>query len=144
MESCSACEEESVKIPLNIFVPSRGSTTTTHSDSTPQTVVGFALPKDELMENLLLTLTGRNADGSVRVAFQIPIMVSNRQADTPNAYTVDQGTQSSMTNEDPDLEADVVANGDAGVNLRVTDDSGDAGVITWKWQIWVLDQLLLV
>jgi len=143
MEGCIACEEEPVSIPLNIFVPSRGGTTTTHSDSTPKTVVGFALPSDELMENLLVTLTGRNADGSVRVAFQIPIMVSNRQADTPNAYTVDQGTQTSMTNEDPDLEADVVANADLGVNLRVTDDSGDAGVMTWRYQIWTLSQLLL-
>ena len=145
MSDCSdlECAEETPCLPLQIYVPTRGKAQTTHSNDTAQLITGFSLPADELMQNLLITLTGRSADGSVRVSYQIPVMVTNLQSESPNAYSADQGSQSDMNNEDAELEAEVVVNGDVGALLRVTDVSSDAGVMEWNWMIWVLDEIKL-
>ena len=137
------CAEETPSLPLQIYVPSRGTAQTDHSDTAAKVILGFALPVDQLMQNILIALTGRNAAGTVRVAFQIPVLVINEQGESPNAYSVDQGSQSSMTNEDSDLEAEVIENGNAGAILQVTDSSGNAGIMEWNFMIWVLDEKLL-
>ena len=138
------CCEETPNLALNIYTPSRGTTTTDHTGTTPQIVASFSLPVDEFSENLFVTLTGRSADGSVRVAYQMPVMVVNRQSETPSAYSVNQGSQSDMNAEDPDLTAEIVANGDTGAIIRVTHDTGSAGIFTWNFQIWTFDQLKLI
>ena len=129
--------------PMQMLYTSRGTAQTTHADALAKVIVGFTLPIDRLTQNLMITLTGRNAAGTVRVAYQIPVLVTNEQLESPNAYSVDQGSQSTMNNEDPDLDAEVVENGDAGAILQVIDSSSDAGVMTWNWMIHVLDELLL-
>jgi len=127
---------------MGIFVPIRGNAETVHADALEKVIVGFTLPINALMQNLLITLTAQHSSGAVRCSYQFPVMVSRLQSETPFAYKVKHGSASFMR-EDPDLEADVVANGDAGGKIVVTDDSSDAGTVKWNWQIWVLDEILL-
>jgi len=140
--TCLNCEEETVRLPLNIFVPTRGNGTTVHADDSPKALVGFVLPKDLLMQNVLITLTGKHTSGAVRLAFQIHAMLTRVDADSPNTYKAEVAAIQAMA-DDPDIEVNVVANGDAGINITVTDTSADAGTINWNFQIWVLDEITL-
>jgi len=145
MNDCSdlECAEETPALPLNIYVPSRGNGDTVHGGTSAKVLQAFTLPVDLLMQNLFITLTGKHTSGSVRIGFQIHVMVSRVDADTPAIYSAEVGTIHAMNSEDTDIEVNVVKNGDAGVNITVTDTSGDAGTINWNFQIWVLDELLL-
>lgn len=143
MDQCISCEEQTVKIPIGIFVPTRGTTTTDHDNDSPKGIVGFELPEDLLTATLLITLIGRNAAGTVRVSYQIRAMITRRQAETPNAYSVDVGDKSVMNAEDTDLEVELIEGGDTNATLRVTDTGGDAGVMNWSFSFWVLDQIKL-
>ena len=134
------CCEKTIAIPLGIFVPIRDSGTTTHSDATAQTLFTVTLPEDDLTENLMITLLGEHTSSTVRVAFQIPLMVTRRTDDSPQ-YSVNLGSQSYMTDEDSDIEVEVEVDGSNGVKLNIVDQSGDAGIIDWTYQIWTLDQL---
>ena len=141
-DSISDCCEQTVSLPLNIFVPIRGNGTTVHADDSPKALVGFVLPKDLLMQNVLITLTGKHTSGSIRLAFQIHAMLTRVDADSPNTYKAEVAAIQAMA-DDPDIEVSVVANGDAGINITVTDTSADAGTINWNFQIWVLDEITL-
>ena len=141
-DSITDCCEQTVSLPLNIFVPIRGSGTTVHADALAKALVGFVLPKDLLMQNVLITLAGEHTSGSVRLAYQISAMLTRVDADSPNTYKAEVAAIQAMA-DDPDIEVTVVANGDAGINITVTDTSADAGTINWNFQIWVLDEITL-
>lgn len=142
-ESCLDCEEETVSLPLQIFVPIRGNGDTVHADDSPKALVGFTLPKDLLQQTLMITVTSKHSSGTIRTATVIFLMVSRVDADSPNTYSAEIATINNMRSEDPDLEYDVVANGDAGINITLTDSSSDAGTINSNFQIWVLDEQIL-
>lgn len=134
------CCEKTIAIPLGMFVPLRYSSTTTHADATAQEISTVALPDNDLTENLVVTLLGEHTSSSVRVAFQIPLMITRRSEDSPE-YSVNIGSQSYMTDEDSDIEIEITADGSNGVRIDAVDQSGDAGVIDWSIQVWTLDQL---
>ena len=142
-DSITDCCEQTVSLPLNIFVPIRGNGNTVHANDSPKALVGFVLPKDLLMQNVLITLAGEHTSGSVRLAYQISAMLTRVDVDSPNTYKAEVGTIQAMGSDDPDIEVDVVANGDAGINITITDTSADAGTINWNHQTWVLDEILL-
>ena len=142
-DSITDCCEQTVSLPLNIFVPIRGNDTTSHPDDSPKAIVGFTLPLDDLSQTVMVTVISKNSTGSIRLSTHIQALVTRRSADSPD-YTVDIGHQALMNSEDLDIEYDLVANGDAGINLRVTDTSGDfAGDLTHNFQIWILDEIVL-
>jgi len=140
---CPDCDDGRPRLPLQIYIPSRGQADTVHADALAKVITAFTLPVDALMQNLIITLTAKHTSGAVQLAFQIHLMVSQIQADTPNAYRVEIATKHNMRNLDPEIDVDVVANGDAGINITALDNSSDAGTINWNFQIWVLDELLL-
>jgi hypothetical protein len=136
------CDQQTVAHPFGIYVPSRGSANTVHADALDKVIVAFTLPADELMQNLLITLTGKANSGAIRIAAQIKCMAILRTADTPD-YTLGMGDKTIMNAEDTDISVNVAANGDAGINITAKDFSSDIGTINWNYQIWVLDELLL-
>ena len=139
----SDCQDIQVALPMGIFVPTRGTATTSHADALSKTVVAITLPDDALAQTLLVTLVGKHTSGAVRLSFQFHVMITRLDSETPNAYSVDIATQHAMVNEDGDIEADIVENGDSGANITITDTSSDAGDIDWNYQIWVLDEIAL-
>tara|TARA_R100001198_G_C5235709_1_gene213703 strand:+ start:515 stop:1693 length:1179 start_codon:yes stop_codon:yes gene_type:complete len=125
-------------LPVGLYVPLRGRASTTHADTGAKSMFSFTLEEDQLFENILITITGEHSGSKKRVGYQIPCMVVRRSSDNPD-YSVLLGSQSWMTDEDPDIEVIVAANGDAGVVVLAMDSSGDAGQIDWVYQVWTLD-----
>lgn len=142
-DSCLPCNDGRPTLSLSIYTPSRGNDDTVHNDVLEKVLVGFTLPTDLLVQNILITVTSKHTSGSVIFSTQIHAMVSRTDANTPNIYTAEIATLHNMRDQDSDIAYDVVANGDAGINITITDDSGDAGTITSNFQIWVLDEMLL-
>ena len=137
------CCEETPNLALNSFTPFRDSTTTAHVDDGSKTIVAFTLPEDELSQIVRVSAIGRSADGSVRIGAIFDALVTRRESESPD-YSLEKIGRSIFNNDDPDLEFDLIVNGGIRIDLTVTDESGDAGTLTWNYQIWVIEEIKLV
>ena len=120
--------------PKVINLDVTGDITVDHTTTGYKLITAAALPDDLTGQDKVIHLFGKKPDGTITFNFILPFTVTRRDANSPD-YTVEEGSSQWMNEQDENIRARVVANGDIGWKAEANVQGGGFGNIDWDFRI---------